>query len=256
MTDTFSFAAQYLLEWDDFRYPEGGTYLGPVDFAFNGPIASSFPRASASRTAARPEPENSGEWGLASRWSPEWLDGTLGFYYRNYADKLPQTFITRVAPVLGSQYNLIYTDDVDLFGISLAKNVGRVSLGAEVSYRHNTPLNSTVLGIAPGLPAEGETKGPRGDTLARARQRARRVSATPVFDTAGWAAELAWAKYTDVNSGENLFYALGYAPATTATCGTAARPDYFGIGPSFTPTWFQVFPGVDLAAPITYGARP
>ena len=37
VTDTVSVAAQYMLEWESFRYPEGGTYYGPVDFAFNGP---------------------------------------------------------------------------------------------------------------------------------------------------------------------------------------------------------------------------
>ena len=37
VTDTLSVAAQYLLEWESARYPEGGTYLGPVDFVFNGP---------------------------------------------------------------------------------------------------------------------------------------------------------------------------------------------------------------------------
>ena len=45
-------------------------------------------------------------------------------------------------------YNLIYKDDVDLWGISLAKNIGGVSVGAELSYRDNTPLNSQVLGNA------------------------------------------------------------------------------------------------------------
>ena len=42
------------------------------------------------------EPDQSGEWGLAARWSPQWLDGTLGFYYRNFADKLPQILLTQV----------------------------------------------------------------------------------------------------------------------------------------------------------------
>ena len=37
VTDTLSVAAQYMLEWESARYPEGGTYLGPVDFVFNGP---------------------------------------------------------------------------------------------------------------------------------------------------------------------------------------------------------------------------
>jgi hypothetical protein len=85
VTDTLSFAGQYLLEWDNFQYPEGGTYLGPVDFAFNGPDRQ-FVSAGLGFAYRGPpsEPSEHGEWGLNSRWSPEWLDGTLGFYYRNF----------------------------------------------------------------------------------------------------------------------------------------------------------------------------
>ncbi|HKA58831.1 MAG TPA: DUF1302 family protein, partial [Gemmatimonadales bacterium] len=36
LTETFSLGAQYFWEWQEFRYPEGGTYTGPVDFVFNG----------------------------------------------------------------------------------------------------------------------------------------------------------------------------------------------------------------------------
>src|SRR3546814_10339332 len=43
LTDTVSLAGQYFLEWDSFRYPEGGTYLGPVDFALNGPYRKFLP---------------------------------------------------------------------------------------------------------------------------------------------------------------------------------------------------------------------
>ena len=254
VTDTLSFAGQYLLEWDNFQYPEGGTYLGPVDFAFNGPNRQ-FISAGLGFALRDPasEPSEHGEWGLNSRWSPEWLDGTLGFYYRNFADKLPQTFITKVAPASGSRYNLIYTDDIDLWGVSLAKNIGPVSLGAEFSYRHNTPLNSQVLGIAPGLPEEGETKGPRGDTLHALVNALGVISDTPLFDSAAWSTELTWSKWTDVNSGQNLFYALGYAPCNNRDEGDGCTTkDYFGMGVSFTPTWFQVFPGVDIVAPVTY----
>ena len=31
-----------------------------------------------------------------------------------------------------------------------------------------------------------------------------------------------------------------------------ATKNYVGVGLAFTPTWFQVFPGVDLSAPLTY----
>jgi len=253
VTDTLSLAAQFMFEWESFRYPEGGTYLGPVDFAFNGPDRQFLSAALGFARRGDPvEPGQSGEWGLAARWSPEWLDGTLGFYYRNYADKLPQTFITQAAPG-NSRYNLIYADDIDLFGISLAKNIAGISVGAEISYRHNTPLNSQVLGISPGLPADGDTKGPRGNTYHALVNGLGVIPRTPVFDAATYAAELTWAHWSSVSSGQNLFYAEGFAPCNGRDkwdgCTTKS---YVGMALAFTPTWYQVFPGVDLQAPVTY----
>lgn len=255
VSDTVSVSAQFLLEWESFRYPEGGTYLGPVDFAFNGPDRQFLSAALGFASRGNPvEPDQIGEWGLAARWSPAWLDGTLGFYYRNFADKLPQTFLTQVGRNV-SRYNLIYADDIDLFGVSLAKNIGGVSVGAEFSYRRNTPLNSTVLGIAPGLPSDGETKGPRGDTLHALVNTLGVIPQTPVFDAATWAGELTWAHYTKVRSGANLFYAEGYAPCTSLgrdKWDGCTTKDFVGLALAFTPTWYQVFPGVDLSAPLTY----
>ncbi|MGO4395526.1 DUF1302 domain-containing protein [Variovorax sp. M-6] len=254
LTDTVSVAAQYMLEWESFRYPEGGTYLGPVDFAFNGPDRQFIsPALGFAQRGAPSDPKQRGqEGGLSTRWSPEWLDGTMGVYYRRFSDKLPQTFLTRVGPGI-SRYNLIYADGIDLYGVSLAKNIGGISVGSELSLRHNTPLNSTVLGIAPGLPAQGDTKGPRGDTYHGLVNAVGVVPKTALFDTASWAAELVWASWGKVRSGQNLFFAEGFAPCIGKDkwdgCTTK---NYFGAGFSFTPTWFQVFPGIDLSAPLTY----
>jgi len=254
VTDTLSFAGQYLLNWSADRYPEGGTYLGPVDFAFNGPqrqfVSAALGFAQHGPPSNAPE---QGDWGLASRWSPQWLDGTLGFYYRNFSDKLPQTFITKVAPGSASQYNLIYADNIELWGVSLAKNIGGISLGAEASYRHNTPLNSQVLGIAPGLPAEGDTKGPRGDTYHALVNALGVIPQNPLFDTASWSAELTWAEWAKVTSGQNLFFAEGFAPCKGKDVGDGCTTkNYTGLSLAFSPTWFHVFPGVDLLAPVTY----
>ena len=82
--------------------------------------------------------------------------------------------MTQVGAGRRASYNLIYADNIDLFGVSLAKNIGGVSVGAEISYRHNTPLNSQVLGVAPGLPGAGRHQGPARRHLARPGERARR----------------------------------------------------------------------------------
>jgi len=263
VTDTLSIAAQAMFEWEAARYPEGGTYLGPVDFVFNGPDRQFVsPGLGFATRGAASEPKNTGEWGLSARWAPEWLDGTMGLYYRKFADKLPQVLVSSGPVPNATVYNLVYADNIDLIGVSLGKNIAGVSLGAEFSYRHNTPLFSQVLGFTtPGLPAEGDTKGARGNTIHGVVNALGTVSKTPVFDQAVWLAELTYAHWTNVTSGANLFNAVGYAPCkangTSRTRdfdkwdGCVTR-DYVGTGVGFTPTWFQVFPGVDLSAPLTY----
>lgn len=273
LTPELSVAAQYFLDWEAYRYPEGGTYLGPVDFAFNGPDRQFLPpvivrgrpvNLGFAKRGKAVEPDDTGEFGLSLRWSPEWLDGTLGFYYRHYSDKLPQTFITKLGLTQPntSQYNLIYADGIDLYGVSLAKEIGGVSLGAELSYRQDTPLNSRVLGIVSGVPSDGDTPGPRGDTIHGLVNALGLIGRTPLFDAATYAGELTWAHWTSINQGENLFFAEDYASCTySPRAGVTRKGDkwtgcstrnFFGLGLAFTPTWYQVFPGVDLSAPLTY----
>ena len=281
VTDTLTIAAQYFLEWESFRYPEGGTYLGPVDFAFDGPdrvVVQQLPNVPALGPLAGQlvgysrggpsKPKQRGDFGLAARWSPEWLDGTAGFYYRNYSDKLPQTLVTQLALtpplppagnplplVSGSQYNLVYKDNIQLFGVSLAKNIGGVSVGSELSYRKNTPLNAQVLGVAPGLPEQGGTKGPVGDTAHGLVNVLGVVPKTALFDAATWAAELTWAHLVSVNSGADLFNGEGYSYCTSRNLGKwdgCATKNYVGIALAFTPTWYQTFAGVDLSLPVSY----
>src|SRR5215471_7827480 len=133
-------------------------------------------------------------------------------YYRNYTDKIPQALITKVGPASTSQYNLLYASGISLYGISFAKNILGTSVGAELSYRHNTPLNSQVLGIAPGIPEAGETNGARGNTMHGLVNAVGVIPSTPVFDSATWVTELTWSRWMDVTSGANLFNAVGYAP--------------------------------------------
>jgi hypothetical protein len=253
LTSELSVSGQYMLQWESFRYPEGGTYLGPVDFAFNGPerqyISAGLGFATHGPDSA---PKQSGEWGLSARWSPAWLDGTLGFYVRDFADKMPQALITKAAPN-ASMYNLVYAGGIKLYGVSLAKSIAGVSVGAEFSVRHNTPLSAQILGVSPGLPDPGQTKGPRGDTEHAVLNALGTIAKTPLFDSASWVGEFTWSTYTKVTSGADLFNAIGYKPCIGKDkwdgCTTSS---YAGIGMGFTPNWFQVLPGVDLSMPFTY----
>ena len=57
------------------------------------------------------------------------------------------------------QYRLYYGRDIDLFGLSLAKSIAGVSVGGEVNYRRNMPLQSVPVTLLPAPlvnPAAGQ----------------------------------------------------------------------------------------------------
>ena len=98
MSDEWSVAAQYFFNWQSFdnqawRLPESGSYLSLGDDILWGGESHITNATGTQRlwrgTDITPE-ENTGNWGLAARWSPDWLDGTLGAYYRKTYDMMPQ----------------------------------------------------------------------------------------------------------------------------------------------------------------------
>jgi hypothetical protein len=283
---TLSLAAQLFLEWQSFLYPEGGTFLGAGDFAFNGPDGGVAINPAGGQTYLANRrvswPRDLGEWGVAARWRPAWLDGTLGLYYRRYTDKFAALLVTTnpggvgpLSPAIPSpfKYEQYYAEDVDLVGVSLARQILGASVGAELSWRHDTPLTAQSLGwaqapapaLAPvlhphGAPAlVGNSYQARGDTL-HALVNAIGVFSTPAFSTASWAVELTYSRWLDVRENRDMFYGEGYGVcrddpalgplAKGASDGCATR-QHFAIAAGFTPTWFRVFPGVDLLAPLS-----
>ncbi len=275
LTSTLSLAAQLFLEWQSFLYPEGGTFLGAGDATFNGPDRGGVPNPLGGPPYLVPNagvswPRDLGEWGVAARWRATWLDGTLGLYYRRYTDKFAAVLVT-TAPRL--EYRQYYAEDVDLVGVSLARQLLGASVGAELSFRHDTPLAAQSLGwaqapavsLAPllfphGAPAlSGNSYQARGDTL-HALVNAVGVFRSPAFSSASWALELTYSRWLAVRTNRDMFYGVGYGvcrddPALGALAkkpsdGCATR-DHLGVGAGFTPTWFRVLSGVDLLVPLT-----
>jgi hypothetical protein len=93
-------------------------------------------------------PSDGGQFGLALRWFAEELNGTeFGFYYVNYHSRLPLisgaalTMSPFAPPYFASaSYWTEFPEDIDLFGVSFNTSVGTWSLGGEVSYRPDVPL--------------------------------------------------------------------------------------------------------------------
>ncbi|HSV71970.1 MAG TPA: DUF1302 domain-containing protein [Methylibium sp.] len=282
----FSLAAQYFLDWSYSRLPEGGTYLGIIDMGFNGP--TNFDAVGFGANAGNSRPDKRGDWGVSARWSPEWLDGTLGFYYRNFTDKTPALF--RFAPSgTGNYYQQFYGEDIDLYGLSLSKSVGPVSVGAELSYRNNMPLYSPLLAPVSGAAAsaviypngvptlDGNSYQARGKTMHAVVNGVAvlgqgSVGGFKLYDTAVVLGELTYSRLVSVSSNRDMYQGLGYGvcdASRAAALGAAFRDKWdgcstrsaLGVALSFTPSWLQVFPGMDVLAPLSvskglYGNSP
>jgi len=249
VTNTVTLQGQYFLEWEPYRFPEGGTYLGPADFLFHGPD-----KFNAFRQGAVLDPEHRGDVGVGIRWSPEWLQGTVGFYYRNFSDKIPQILRTRADP---TRYHMVYADDIDMFGLSLTRPVFGLALGVDFNYRKNMPLNSQTFALT-DFPNQGETGGARGDTWHLVTNVIGilpevRLFGFKIFDTATYNAEGVFARWERVRSGEQFFNAEGFAPCIGKNkYDGCVTKNFFSLGGNFIPTWFQVLPGADLTLPLSY----
>jgi hypothetical protein len=92
--------------------------------------------------------DDSGQYGVALRWFAEdWGGSEFGFYYLKYHSRLPiisgaaVASDPRVPPFFASaSYWTEYPEDLDLFGISFNTTVGTWSLGGEISYRPDLPM--------------------------------------------------------------------------------------------------------------------
>lgn len=306
-TDELSLAAQYFFKWKPARLPEAGSFLGFYDYGFQGAEAYNLGPLGLAYKQQDSAPEQRGDWGVSARWSPEWLDGTLGAYARRTGDLLPQANVRLVglplallggaggaaagtaackafipgAVVAGNNcafypgqlstnaYQLEYAGKVDVFGLSLSKSVAGVSVGAELSYRRNMPLvstspilmpvgtNAAVIGAlakafaptsvaAQALPGEGGVSGASGNTLHGLVNVFGITAKTPLFDAATWIAELTWNRATSVKRGAQFYKGRPDYAGVDKVDG-----DFYGFAANFTPTWYQVFPGVDVSAPMS-----
>ena len=281
LNEEVSLAAQYFFGWDNSRLPESGTYLGYNDptqsgsdlsvIVANNPFAA-IPGANSKLWLANGhvyKPQKSGDYGLKASWSPEWLDGTLSAFYRETSDVLPYVGLktntallananNRISGNVGT-YNQYYADDIKIYGLSLAKSVGSVTVGWDLNYRKNMPLRSLTASIVPdGTPlaigqayapgSTGEIPGSRGDTIHSVLNGVAAFGNTPMWDSSSLALELAYDHVVSVDNKNSQLYkgSSWYQGQDKVT------PNFWSIQGSFTPTWFQVFPSVDLSMPMTY----
>ncbi|SNC62733.1 Protein of unknown function [Marinobacter sp. es.048] len=248
ITDSISLAAYYQFEWEPSRLPEGGTYFGAPDFLFSGGTRLFLaPNFSIPVLGDRDTPDDGGAWGASLRWRTSAL-GTLGFYYREFDDTLPNVVADYSGPVPTNVYNK-YAEDVKLFGLSLARQVGDASIGVEVVRREDTALAS--VGLAPDFA--------RGDTWHALVNAIMLNGKNALWDSSTLQAELTYS-YLDRVTENPQFYNKEGSPQCNATVpganevedGCSTRSSV-AMTVSFEPVWYQAMNGVDLTLPLVLG---
>jgi hypothetical protein len=294
-TDKITVLGQYLFEWRRSRFPEGGTYLGFLDaLDESGESLVIGPGQRVTRgDDITPNPLRN--IGVGVRYRSDWLDGTVGVYYRKFADTMPQVAIKPNAAVLPAavgnalgytqlaatdpapfafsplsipdiiagrmgNYYTSYAENIDLLGISLNKTILGVSVGAELSYRWRMPLVSTPTLILPTplalatpgaidhIPDGGEALGARGNVAFGVLNFVGFIQEPPFCNTVFWIVEFTWHHLDTVT--ENAAVLQSSDAGYTGIDGIDR--DSFGGAVTFTPTWYQVLPGVDLSMPLSF----
>ena len=281
VTDKLSLAGQYALDWKATRVPYAGTYLMGADnapgvdrFALTpcNPALGPYSCLAMANTAVKTSGDKN--WGLSARLDVDAIDSTLGAYYRQFNDTNPETGIqlTSFAPVsapynailgaaLPSTFRFVYPAATKLWGLSLSKSVGPVSVGSEVSWRKNAHLNSVASYTA-------TSTGATGDTFHAVVNGTYGLPKTPLWDTGTLIGELAYSRLLKVTGNEQLYRGVGYAGCVRlGTSGATAQPgdvtdtcstkNYWELALRFTPQYLGVLPSLDVSVPVTvsYGLK-
>ena len=280
LTPEISLSGQYQLGWTHNRLPTGGTYIEANDAVAQGPsglFITTLPGAVRPILGLPPggpfgyvipqgpsikPPQVDNNFGIKVGWTPQFLSGNVGFYFRRLDETQPWVLanwrpIPALRTSLPTDYHLAYNRGVQLFGFSYDTTVGDAAVGFEASYRHNTALNTA---LSPNI--ANQTAGAKGDILNIVTNAIIPLSRTPLWQTGTLTAELGYTRLLSVTQNASLFNGVGYAgcPSNNKWNGCSTK-DYVGAGVVFSPQWLQVFPGVDLSMPTSlsgglYGTTP
>jgi hypothetical protein len=238
--------AYYQFEWRKTRQPGAGSYFSSADYFDAGGERTIFAPGQYLFRDRDLTPPNSGQYGIALRWSGGQID--YGLYALRFNAKEPQIYY-RLGIVAGSgnpptvidpsivdltigkvgTYNLVYPQGIEIYGVSASGYLGSTNIAAEISGRRNMPLTSIPLFALPGQAADGK-KNPLyaiGDTIHVQVSTITKFSRSMFWDSATLSAELAANGRLSVT--RNATALDGTSDKAAASFRSTFEPTYFGI---------------------------
>ncbi|NMF88645.1 DUF1302 domain-containing protein [Aromatoleum petrolei] len=240
--------AQYTGEFRSSRISEGGTFFAVGDGATLAPPFLSFPAVP--RGNAREG--DKGDVALGVKFAPSaWQGNNLSFWYRKFDDKNPTWLNQVLIGPTGPEAHAVYAQDIKLYGVTSNLQVGEWAVGAELNYRENMPLAQR-SGVVFG--AGSKMEGPRGNTYHALLSGAKVFTRSALFDSAPLAFQFDYTYLDKITKNRDLFNGdmrgvAGFCDNNEILRGCATR-SAASVGVSFTPTWQQVFPGMDVSMPL------
>lgn len=248
LNDLVSVSGYVGYEYEKTQLPPAGSYFSASDalegerIVVGGPLG--FERD------ADMEPSDYGQYGLNVRWYDEDLDSDFGLYAIRYHAFTPSQNNLRANPPSGpgapdfDSYSWAYHEGIRAFGASIATSIDNWSVAGEISYRENQPLasgpNALTVNPVPGYYTFNNTDNP-GYAVGRTAhaQVSWIASLDPNFisDETSFIGEIAWNTRIGVDKNEHLLNPFSDRSAV-------------GIKMVFTPTYRQLFSGVDISVPV------
>lgn len=248
--DGMSISAQYAFDWKPTLLPEGASYFGAADgVSMEG---GGFIGATPFQGIVAEPKNKGGDFGVAFKWKSDLLDARMGAYYREYYEKLPA--LVNNAGGFGLDYSY---KKAKMLALSMSKQVGDLSVGADLTYRTDAALLALPFATpsGPDLRAAGNDL-PTGKVISGVVNALALLGTNDAFDYATLVAELNFSHLQSVTTGAANFKGEGYGgcnPAVSPTLQGCATKNALGLAVNFTPTWYQVWSGVDVSAPMFVG---
>lgn len=195
--------------------------------------------------AGMDEGRNRPNLGLALNTRSEALDADLGFYVIRYRDTAQ---VIETNPVAGTYRLVVPRDPVHAIGMSLAKLVGIANVGVEASMRFGQPLavkEAVVTAADPGY-VTGRTAHLNVSTTMLLPKAA-------LWDGASLVGEFAANHVLDHKDVRTRVASGRWGPPGVEKINNDRNKTSAGLRVIFTPTYYQVLPGLDLSVPINLG---
>ena len=261
LTNNLTLNAYWSLEYQENRLAQLGSYFSATEIATEDAeflvarpgSAAGSPRFGLVKTGDE-TPDAKDEWGLNLQYYFDaWaLDASIT--YLNYNDKLPhgiagyQGLPDPLKPdaVGVGEFKWIYKDDIDLYGISLNKEIAGISVGLDFVRRENAPLPSDLLASASLTQAQFDAAdssnyiGPVGDTNHVILNGTYLLAPSKLYQGGSLLFEVTASWLDKVTENEEKLNA-NISEDRVAT----------GAQLVFAPQWFQVLRSTDLTVPVS-----